>query len=87
MNSSTQAPSVTDVLTGALNWKKNVGKCAVQAWVDKQGPEEADLMRQIIDMRNQINLAKLYQDLKRNFDVPFSNTLFRYHTAGECTCR
>ena len=87
MSTQTKAPSVIDALKSALDSAHDRSVCAVKRWTSEQGAEVQELMQQVTEKRKMINATKLYKALNAMSSLPFGQTLFRYHLAGDCACR
>lgn len=74
-----------DVLEQYLNGPTEV-KCAVGAWILKQGAEEQRLFEEL-KKRGNVNMVNLYRDLSVESSLPFKITLFRMHMRGDCVCQ
>ena len=61
-------------------------KCAVGAWIAKQGEEEQNLLEEIKNRRDVV-MSDLYKDLNSESPLPFKVSLFRSHMRGYCACQ
>lgn len=61
--------------------------CVVARWINTLPEEEKQAFSEVMANHENIHVAVLFGDLKRETELPFKLTAFRSHIRGYCTCQ
>lgn len=76
-----------DVLTKHINGDAIPKICVVAKWIEGLEDEEQKAFQEVIAHNQDIHVAALFNDLKKETNLPFKLTAFRSHLRGYCTCQ
>ena len=75
-----------DIINSHVAETESLSQCTVYTWLKGLSDEEQEAFAKL-RKDNRLVVARLYNTLKEEVELPFRLTAFRSHMKGYCTCQ